>query len=35
MHTAEHIPNKGNIDTDLVLHAMIQYRNYHQAIIVS
>ena len=26
---------KGNIDADLVLHAMIQYDNYHQAVIVS
>ena len=32
---ADHIPNKGNIDTDLVLHTMINYRNYHQAVIVS
>lgn len=26
---------KGNIDTELVLHAMIDYCNYHRAIIVS
>ena len=31
----DHIPNKGNIDTDLVLHTMIQYSKYHQAVIVS
>jgi uncharacterized LabA/DUF88 family protein len=26
---------KGNVDAELVLHAMIEYPNYHQAIIVS
>ncbi|MEK7138620.1 MAG: NYN domain-containing protein [Patescibacteria group bacterium] len=26
---------KGNVDAELVLHAMIQYPNYHQAVIVS
>ena len=26
---------KGNVDAELVLHAMIQYKNYHQAIIVT
>lgn len=26
---------KGNVDAELVLHAMIEYGNYHQAIIVS
>ncbi|MBA3789303.1 NYN domain-containing protein [Patescibacteria group bacterium] len=26
---------KGNVDTELVLHAMIEYQNYDQAIIVS
>ncbi len=31
----DHVPNKGNIDTDLVLHTMIEYSNYHQAVIVS
>lgn len=35
VHLAEHVPNKGNIDTDLVLHAMINYNKYNQAIIVS
>ncbi len=29
------IPNKWNIDTDLVLQAMIDWPNYHQAVIVS
>jgi len=29
------VPNKGNIDTDLVLQAMIDRPNYHQAVIVS
>lgn len=31
----DHIPNKGNIDTELVLQAMIDLRKYHQAVIVS
>lgn len=31
----DNIPNKGNIDTELVLQAMIDYRKYHQAVIVS
>jgi uncharacterized LabA/DUF88 family protein len=31
----DHIPNKGNIDTELVLQAMIDIRKYHQAVIVS
>ena len=26
---------KGNVDAELVLHAMIQYKNYHKAIIVT
>ncbi len=26
---------KGNVDAELVLHTMIQYKNYHQAIIVT
>jgi uncharacterized LabA/DUF88 family protein len=26
---------KGNVDAELVLHAMIQYKNYHRAIIVT
>ncbi|MDP3955361.1 MAG: NYN domain-containing protein [bacterium] len=26
---------KGNVDAELVLHAMIQYKNYHQAILVT
>ena len=26
---------KGNVDAELVLHAMIQYKNYHQAVIIS
>ncbi len=26
---------KGNIDAELVLHAMIQYKNYHKAVIVT
>lgn len=26
---------KGNCDAELVLHAMIEYKNYHQAVIVS
>jgi len=26
---------KGNVDAELVLHSMIQYKNYHQAVIVS
>ncbi len=26
---------KGNVDAELVLHAMIEYKNYHQAIIVT
>jgi len=26
---------KGNVDAELVLHTMIQYKNYHKAIIVS
>ena len=26
---------KGNVDAELVLHAMIEYRNYDQAVIVS
>jgi len=26
---------KGNVDAELVLHAMIQYKNYHRAIIIS
>ncbi|MCL5438847.1 MAG: NYN domain-containing protein [Patescibacteria group bacterium] len=26
---------KGNVDVELVLHTMIQYKNYHQAIIVT
>jgi len=26
---------KGNVDAELVLHTMIQYKNYHQAIIIS
>lgn len=25
---------KGNVDTELVLHAMIQYKNYDKAILV-
>src|SRR6266567_3529687 len=25
---------KGNVDAELVLHTMIQYKNYHQAIII-
>ena len=32
------LPNgtvKGNVDTELVLHAMIQYENYDNAIIIS
>ena len=32
------LPNggvKGNVDAELVLHAMIEYKNYHQAIIVT
>ncbi|MFZ5391790.1 MAG: NYN domain-containing protein [Patescibacteria group bacterium] len=32
------LPNdtvKGNVDAELVLHAMIEYQNYHQAIIIS
>ncbi len=38
--TLEHIDNgkikvKGNVDAELVLHTMIQYKNYHKAIIVS
>ena len=32
---ADHITYKGNVDAELVLHAMIQYPNYHKAIIVS
>ena len=35
VHQGEHVPNKGNIDTDLVLHAMINYSKYNQAVIVS
>ncbi len=35
MYQSDHIPNKWNIDTDLVLHAMINYSKYHQAVIVS
>ncbi len=31
----DHIPNKGNIDTELVLQAMIDIRKYEQAVIVS
>jgi len=26
---------KGNVDAELVLHAMIQYKNYHQALIIT
>jgi len=26
---------KGNVDAELVLHAMIQYKNYHQAVIIT
>ncbi len=26
---------KGNVDAELVLHAMIQYKNYHKAVIVT
>ena len=26
---------KGNVDAELVLHSMIQYKNYHQAVIVT
>ena len=26
---------KGNVDAELVLHAMIEYQNYHQAVIIS
>lgn len=26
---------KGNVDAELVLHTMIQYKNYHQAVIVT
>lgn len=38
--TLEHIKEgkveiKGNVDAELVLHSMIQFNNYHQAIIVS
>lgn len=29
------VKTKGNVDAELVLHTMIQYKNYHQAIIVS
>lgn len=32
------LPNKkfkGNVDAELVLHCMIQYNNYHQAVIIS
>lgn len=29
------IETKGNVDAELVLHTMIQYKNYYQAIIVS
>ncbi len=35
VHQADHIPNKGNIDTDLVLQAMIDYSKYKQAVLVS
>ena len=35
VHQSEHTPNKWNIDTDLVLQAMIDYSKYNQAVIVS
>lgn len=31
----DQIKTKGNVDAELVLHTMIQYKNYNQAIIVS
>lgn len=35
INEGEHGTYKGNVDAELVLHAMIQYPNYHKAIIVS
>jgi len=35
MHTGEWAPMKGNIDTELVLQAMIDYEKYDKAVIVS
>jgi uncharacterized LabA/DUF88 family protein len=35
INEGEHSTYKGNVDAELVLHAMIQYPNYHKAIIVS
>jgi uncharacterized LabA/DUF88 family protein len=34
-HEGDEIKTKGNVDAELVLHTMIQYKNYHKAIIVS
>ncbi len=35
IHLWDNIPNKGNIDAELVLHTMAKKDDYHQAIIVS
>lgn len=35
MHTGDGAPMKGNIDTELVLQAMIDYNEYSKAVIVS
>lgn len=34
-HTSEKVIIKGNVDAELVLHAMIQYENYNKAIVVT
>jgi len=34
-HKGKKILTKGNVDAELVLHCMIQYKNYNKAIIVS
>ena len=31
----DEVKTKGNVDAELVLHTMIHYQNYHQAVIVS
>lgn len=34
-HDGDEVKTKGNVDAELVLHTMIQYNNYYQAIIVT
>lgn len=35
MNTNPKIPNKGNVDAELVLHTMIEYPHYKQAVIIT